>query len=429
MAEKHKVIIRKCDDYNDLDKIRGIVREGIEELGAKPRGKLLLKPNLIFAHRRYAQHAYTNPAIVESVIDVLSEHSDVEKITIGERTGVTVPTRYVFAEAGYKRFLKKKNVDACFFDEAPLVDVRLEKGTVHKTLKFAKPLIDADYKVWLPKLKHHVSSLMTCALKLNIGICDSAQRLPGHDWRLEEKIADLYEVGHPDLVVVDAIVAGQQNEVVPTPIDVGAIIMGTSGVAVDSVCARIIGFESDEIEHLRIARERGWPPTTDDDIDLIAEVSLEKLQEKTKNFDRSFEDPREVDTPVRFFLGNYPGGDRICNSGCVNMIKGAIAIMEAYHPGALKAARPVAVVIGQYKGDVDGQGHPIIMVGDCTEVDGKVSGKVKHVGGCPVLIPNFMTPACFHFKTPNPYLDPIAMYAFPYHMARQLIGKFINRVL
>jgi uncharacterized protein (DUF362 family) len=429
MAEKHKVIIRKCEDYDDVERIRGIVREGMEELGARPHGKLLLKPNLIFAHRRYGRYGFTNPSVIEAIIDVMGAVPEVEKITIGERTGVTVPTRYVFHEAGYERFRKKPKVEVCFFDEAPLVEVPLKKGTVHKFLKFARPLVEADYKVWAPKLKHHVSSLLTCALKLNIGICDSAQRLPGHDWRLEEKIADLYEVGYPDLVVVDGVVAGQQNEVVPTPLDVGVIMMGTSGVAIDSVGARIIGFESDEIKHLKIARERGYEPVSDDDIEIVSEVPMSELKERTKNFDRAYEDPREVDTPVRFFLGTYPDGDDICNGGCVNMIKGALAIMEAYSPGSLVKARPCAVVIGKYDGDVDSEGHPVIMVGKCTEVSGEVKGKVKRVGGCPVLIPNFMTPACFYFKTPNPYFDPIALSLFPYYTVRQMIGKFINRVL
>ena len=46
MGEKNKVIIRKCETYDDLDRIRGIVKEGMEELGAKPHGRVLLKPKI-----------------------------------------------------------------------------------------------------------------------------------------------------------------------------------------------------------------------------------------------------------------------------------------------------------------------------------------------------------------------------------------------
>ena len=46
---KHKVIIRKCAEY-DADKIAGIIREGMQDLGAIPRGNILLKPNTVIAH-------------------------------------------------------------------------------------------------------------------------------------------------------------------------------------------------------------------------------------------------------------------------------------------------------------------------------------------------------------------------------------------
>ena len=41
MEKKHKVLIRRCDDY-DPEKIYGIVKEGMEELGVRPTGEILL---------------------------------------------------------------------------------------------------------------------------------------------------------------------------------------------------------------------------------------------------------------------------------------------------------------------------------------------------------------------------------------------------
>ncbi len=427
MKEKYKVIIRSCESYNDSGRIRGIVKEGMEELGAKPHGKVLLKPNLIFAHYRYGQHGFTNPGVIASIIDVVAALPDVEKITIGERTGVGIPTRGVFNMAGYGPLRKKPKVEVSFFDEDALVEFEFKKGTFHKSLKMPRALVEADYKLYAPKLKHHVSTRLTCALKLNIGICDSRQRLPGHDWRLEEKIADLYEPGHPDLVVVDGIEGCQQNEVVPKPLHVGIIMMGTSSVAIDSVAARIMGFEPDEIRHLKMVRERGWEPVSDDDIEIKTEVPFEELKERTKNLDRTFHDPRELDIPLRFYFGNYPGGNEICDTGCINMIKTCLAVMEAYSPGCLEKARPVAVVIGEYDGDVDGQGHPIVMVGDCTRINGKANGKVRHIKGCPVFVPDFMIPAPSIFDVPNPYNDFKAMYKMPYYAAIQVAKKIITR--
>ncbi len=431
LAEKHKVIIRRVPDYQNIDLIRGVVAEGMEELGASPFGKVLLKYNMVFAHKRFSRFAYTHPQVLEAIIDVLAARPEVEKVILGERTGVYVPTRYHFRQAGYGYLREKPKVEVCFFDEDRLVEVSLERGGFHKRLRLSRTLVEADYKVYAPKLKHHVSTRLTCALKLNMGICDQKERLHGHDYHLEEKIADLYEVGHPDLVVVDAIDVGQQNEIVPKPLRLGVIMMGTSGVAIDSVGARILGFDPGEIEHLRIARSRRWEPVTDDQIEIKTEVPWDELLEKTRDFDYTYSHLNKIDTRIRFYLGNYPDGEEPCWGGCINMLKGALAVFEASKPGALKRARPVAMVIGEYEGDVDGQGYPILLVGNCTRIRGKVQGKTRRIRGCPVAIPIFAALAPYYLKIPAPYLEKNLeqMYGLPYHLAVSYLHKFINRVL
>jgi uncharacterized protein (DUF362 family) len=128
-AVRHKVIIRKCPDYENPSRIRSIVAEGMEELGAKPYGKVLLKPNVVFAHRRYSRFSYTHPAVIEALVDELASRPEVEKVIIGERTAIYMPTRYNFAVAGYNRFRRKPKVRLCFFDEDALIEVAFKKGS------------------------------------------------------------------------------------------------------------------------------------------------------------------------------------------------------------------------------------------------------------------------------------------------------------
>ena len=123
MAEKYKVIIRSCPDYGDVSRIRGIVAEGMEQLGVSPFGKVLLKPNVVFAHKRYSRFSYTNPVVIEALLDELAERPEVERIILGERTAIYMPTRYNFAQAGYMRFGRKPKVKICYFDEDVLVEV------------------------------------------------------------------------------------------------------------------------------------------------------------------------------------------------------------------------------------------------------------------------------------------------------------------
>ena len=61
-----KVIIRSCRDY-DPERIRTIIREGLEELGLRPFGRTLVKPNLVAAGPLFP-YAYTRPEFGEGVL-------------------------------------------------------------------------------------------------------------------------------------------------------------------------------------------------------------------------------------------------------------------------------------------------------------------------------------------------------------------------
>lgn len=429
MTAENKVLIRKCPDYEEQNRIREIIAEGMTELGTRPYGDVLLKPNVVFAHRRYGRYAYTHPNIVEAIVDELAERPEVERITIGERTAIYMPTRFNFQLAGYNRFNKKQKVRIHCFDEHPLVEVTLERGRFHKSIRLPRALVEADYRLYAPKLKHHVSTRLTCALKLNMGICDTKERLHGHDFHLEQKIADLYEVGRPDFVVVDAVVIGQQCELVPKPLHLGVILMGTSAVAVDTVAAKLMGFEPSEIVHLRLAGMSSGEPVGDDDIQVLTDVPMEQLTERTRNLDRTFSDLEALPTPIRIHLGNYPEGDDLCHGGCVNMLKGALAVFDAYRPGALRLARDTAVVIGEYQGDVDGHGHTILLIGDCARIRGKVRGKTRRIKGCPVAIPVFAATGSYYCRLPSVYRDLDYVIRYPYSLAKARVLGFANRVL
>jgi len=411
---KQKVILRRYEDYGDPRKLESIISEGLEELKPNLWGKVLVKPNVIFAHKRYGTTGYTHPSAIRALLTVLGKIPAIKELILGERCAVWIPTRYCFSEAGYSPLARLPKVRFTFFDEEKKLKVNLSKATIHKTLRLPRTVVEADCKVYAPKLKHHVSTKLTCALKLNIGILDSKERLNAHDYRLEEKIADLLEPGNPNFIVVDAVNAGQQNELVPKLRHVGAIMMGINSVAVDAIAARILGFEPTEVNHLRIVHERGYGPIALEDIEISGDLSLAELKEKCKNLDRTYSNLKEVDTPMRFFFGHYPDGKDYCHTGCLNMLKTLFAIAEANTPGALKKARPIAIVVGEYDGDVDGAGEKVILVGDCTKVSGKIKGSTTRVRGCPVTVPFFMITYCYYAGIKSPYMDPRAMFSLPF---------------
>ena len=102
-----KVILRSCREY-DAEKIRQIIREGLEELGLKPTGRTLVKPNLVAAGPLFP-YAYTRPEFGEGVLRALRDVAGPEmtELAAGERCGITVPTRVAFRESGWDAMLKK----------------------------------------------------------------------------------------------------------------------------------------------------------------------------------------------------------------------------------------------------------------------------------------------------------------------------------
>ena len=92
----HTVILRKCTSY-DAGRIRAIVREGMQDLDDPPRGRILVKPNGVIAHKDLFPHAFTRAEFLDGVLGAVRDVSpDIQELAVGERCGITVPTRLTF---------------------------------------------------------------------------------------------------------------------------------------------------------------------------------------------------------------------------------------------------------------------------------------------------------------------------------------------
>ncbi len=120
-----KVIIRRCPDY-DVQRIRSIIREGLEELDLVPHGRTLVKPNTVASGDSFP-HAYTRPEFLEGVLLALKDRAvePLEELAVGERCGITIPTRRAFDGAGYYPMFKRTGVKHYHFEEEPQVEIAL----------------------------------------------------------------------------------------------------------------------------------------------------------------------------------------------------------------------------------------------------------------------------------------------------------------
>ena len=451
-----KVILRHCRDY-DPARIRTIIREGLEELGLRPFGRTLVKPNLVAAGPMFP-HAYTRPEFGEGVLAALRDvgGASMTELAAGERCGITVPTRVAFRESGWEAMLRRLDVKRYCFEEQQQVEIPLTHPTRLRDYLFTpEPVARADFFVNVPKFKAHPWTTVTFSCKAYIGIQDDRHRLIDHDHKLNEKIADLQHIIQPQFIAIDAITAGEGRMLTPTPFPLGLIIMGNSQVAFDAVCCQIIGVDPTTVDHIRLSAEAGFGTTALDRIQVSGDVTLDEARARARGFkvglirvEKYFEG-----THISAYAGPPPASEAgdYCWGGCPGAIEEAIEILRVFDRQTDHKMPRLHVVFGAYQGGIDARpGEKVVFIGDCAAWKGtlhgkpvaiesryreratldphaadtedifvklaaarkKLAGDVIRLEGCPVSVAEQVLALVELSGAQNPYLDPDNMLSF-----------------
>jgi uncharacterized protein (DUF362 family) len=454
-AAPPRVLIRHCESY-DPERVRAIVREGLRELDLVPKGRVLVKPNLVAAGEQFP-HAYTRPEFGEGVLRALRDvgGDSIRELAVGERCGITIPTRLVFKESGWDKVIDRvKGIKRYLFEEVPQLEIRYtHEGRLRDYVFTPEPIAKADFFVNTPKFKAHPWTTVTFSMKNYIGIQDDRHRLIDHDHRLNEKIADLQYIIQPQFICIDGIVAGEGRMLTPKPFDLKLIVMGNNQVAFDSVCCAIVGLDPSTVDHIRLASERGFGTMDLSKIAIGGDVTLEKAKERAKGFEvglirveKYFEG-----THITAYAGPPPESERTdyCWGGCPGAIEEAVEILRQFDKEFDEKSPRLHVVFGAYEGPIDAKpGEKVVFMGDCVKWEGKIDGglvqirstykdrstkdphhakhddiyaklasvhaKVKasrgvtyvRFEGCPVSVAEQVLALVFLTKCKNPFLDP-----------------------
>ncbi|MBM3267269.1 MAG: DUF362 domain-containing protein [Candidatus Sericytochromatia bacterium] len=377
---KPRVILADCPDY-DPARIRAIVRAGLDALGDPPAGRVLVKPNGVIAHREFFRHPCTRAEFLDGVLGAVRDTArDMTELAVGERCGITVPTRMVFTEAGWDPVIRRHRAKRYFFEEEVQTEVRLSREPrLRDFLYTPEPVARADYFVNCPKFKAHPWTTVTFALKNLIGIQHDPDRLIDHDFALDDKIADLQEIVRQRFIAIDAIVGGQDRMLTPNPFELGMIVMGNNPVAVDATCCRILGLDPAGIGHIAAAHRKGFGPMDPDAIDVAGDLTLEAARSRARGFRTGLIRVENyfAGTKVTAHAGPppAPGGD-YCWGGCPGALEEAIEIVRQVDPRTDERMKPLTVVFGAYPGDLSPRpGEPVVFVGDCAKWRGEIAGQ------------------------------------------------------
>ncbi|MFO7695132.1 MAG: DUF362 domain-containing protein, partial [Vicinamibacterales bacterium] len=383
------VILRACASY-DVSRVRTIVREGLEELGLRPTGRTLVKPNLVASGQLFT-HAHTRAEFFEGVLLALRDRDagGVTELAVGERSGVTIPTRFAYAGAGYDQVIRRAQVRRYCFEEERQVEVPLRhEGRLRDYVFVPESVAASDFLVNCPKFKAHPWTTVSFSMKNFIGIQDDRHRLIDHDHRLNAKVVDLQHVVQPGFIALDGITAGQGPMLTPVPFDLGLVIMGDNQVAVDAVCCAIIGVEPGSVEHVRAAHEHGLGPINLSAINVSGDVSLEEARRRAHGFKVGLARVEEwfEGSNISCYAGP-PTGEGVpeyCWGGCPGTLVEAISVLRRFDAATDRKMPRVHVVFGAYEGEIPAApGEKVIFVGDCTTWRGRIGGREVSVERLP----------------------------------------------
>jgi uncharacterized protein (DUF362 family) len=375
------VILRDCPDY-DVKRIERLAGEGLDLLGLRPFGRTLIKPNVV-ASGSHFPHAYTRPEFVEGVARALSSRArpDLKEIAVGERCGITVPTRVAFDQGGYYQMARRvPQLKLYHFDEVSQVEVPLyHPERLRDSIFTPEPVAKADFFVNCPKFKAHPWTTVTFSLKNYIGIQDDRHRLIDHDHKLDEKVADLQYIVQPQFIAIDGVVAGEGRMLTPIPFDLRLMAMGDNQVAFDAVLCHAIGLDPLSVAHIRLAHQRGFGPVDLNEIHVTGDLTLDELKKRANGFRVGLVRVEEYfkGTNIRAYGGAPPSDTTdYCWGGCPGAFQEAIEILRLFDTDTDRKMPPTHIVFGAYKGPIDAKpGEKIVFLGDCASYEGSVAGK------------------------------------------------------
>ncbi|MHB8894356.1 MAG: DUF362 domain-containing protein [Candidatus Geothermincolia bacterium] len=358
----------------DAERICEVAKEIITGSGVDPRGKsVLLKPSFVYpSHSPETVGVVTQPPFVQGVAKALRELG-AGRVMVGEDS-VIGPARSAFYAMGIYPYIRDV-AEPVYFDEVRHVRVDIPGAAVQDSFIVPAVWPEADLFVSLPKIKVNQFAHVTLSVKNNLGFLRQAHRAKNHnDETLHEKIADLYRVRSPDLVLADSIVAGEgQGPMVARPVELGVMIGGANGVAVDAVACRLMGFDPEQISHLNYLAEAGVGPLGEGDIEVVGE--------RVGDYSREFVRPSTQLVGIHDSLRVFEGEEKCCAFGCRGMVRCAL---DAWLERGRHPLKEMNIIIGKGHGDLpaDIDRRRTLVVGNCAE-DQRRHG--TYLPGCPPL--------------------------------------------
>ena len=256
---KEKVVIADCPSYEPA-----VLRRAVEECLAPFGGiqkivrsgdRVLVKPNLIGIGSPESATT-THPQLVAEVLKMILDAGG--KPVIGEDPAFG-SAAMISRGCGLKKLTDALGVPTINFHEPRKVSNKIRKRSRYLILD--REVVEADTIFNLAKLKVHCQLYLTAAVKNVFGCVTGKRKAAWHFQlgkdriRFAEMLVETFYTVAPTFSIVDGVLGmerwGPRNG---DPRHVGVLIGGVDGVALDRICAEIIGMKAADVPILRAAQ-------------------------------------------------------------------------------------------------------------------------------------------------------------------------------
>jgi uncharacterized protein (DUF362 family)/Pyruvate/2-oxoacid:ferredoxin oxidoreductase delta subunit len=256
-----RVALVKAESYDraHLDRAIGLVVEHIGGLNqyVRPGTRVLLKPNLLSA-KAPERAITTHPEFIAAVGRTVKALGG--KVLIGDSpAGAEKGIDRLWRNCGLLDIAERDGFELVNFEQSGSRSVAVGNQTYY----LAKPVLEADLVISLPKFKTHVLTILTGGIKNCFGCIPGFRKGLYHKEAPKPRLfasvlVDIFSAVRPTLTIVDAVVAMEgDGPSSGSPRPFGLIAASNDAVAIDAVLAAVVGLNPERVYTTRFASERG----------------------------------------------------------------------------------------------------------------------------------------------------------------------------
>jgi len=249
-------------------------------------------------------------------------------------------TRLVFHATGIFQAVRRAGGTSLYLDEGPEETLSLREGSgkvLGREQRYEKEEIalprliverlirrrDLAAYINVPKCKTHCMTTVTLGIKNQWGFVAQKDRIEDHNHRLHRKFVDILQWIRPDFTLIDAREAIQyghypsrtlmEHQRVP----LGLLVGGDDVVSVDAAGCALMGFAWQDVEHVRLAHERGLGNANLEEVEIIGELGRHA---RSLSWELLPVFPGDVDV--------HRGEEMCCREGCASNVMACLQVFS-----------------------------------------------------------------------------------------------------